>query len=123
MGFISVRPGWDPSVLAKKVLRQALETGVSHSRYLLRLTPVYGTCRAERKAVEQVAREACRAYSGTSRNDGDPVTFKIEPRVRTQAPLQRDELIATVGENVPSGWRAQLSNPHVWILVETARVR
>ncbi|KAF9790658.1 thump domain-containing protein [Thelephora terrestris] len=115
--FISCKPPVDPVKLVLKYLEGVRETGITQTRYILRLTPVSNSCVTALPEIKHLIQKAMEEFVSPL---GDDVafSFKIELKIRNHSTLTRQSLIEAVGESVPRKFKVDLEAPEVFILVE-----
>lgn len=105
-----------PDELVAKLLNDVLDTGRTKSRFVLKMFPVLGTCRAVEDKIEKLVEELV-----SSRFADRPLgTFAIIYKVRCNS-LSRDVILPTVGRAVyracPTS-KVDLANPDYVISVD-----
>lgn len=114
--FISCKPPVDPVQLVVKHIQNVSETGVTHTRYTHRLTPVSRTCPTNIPEIQSLLTRVSTAYFGP---DVQPkYSYKIELRMRNHNTLSRPQIIQEVAKCVPPEHKVDLQNPDVFILIE-----
>ncbi|KAF7316689.1 THUMP domain-containing protein [Mycena chlorophos] len=129
--FISCQPPVDPVKLVEQHLKNVDETGVTHTKYCMRLAPVSGSSVANLVEIEALCRSTFAAAFAekpfkvlqSPPSAKLPLTqcqYKIELKLRNHTVLARDTLIATIAQCVPqdAGHSVDLGNPDLVILVE-----
>jgi len=114
--FISCRPPVDPVQLVLKHIENVERTGVTHTRYTHRLTPVTNTCVANAPEIKSLALRILKLF--LAQNSDSDYRYKIELKVRNHNTLTRQLLIDAVVSCVPSGWIVNLEDAEVFFLVE-----
>jgi tRNA acetyltransferase TAN1 len=114
--FISCKAPVDPVQLVLKHIENVERTGVTHTRYTHRLTPVTNTCVANATEIKSLAQRVLKLF--LAQNPDSDYRYKIELKVRNHNTLSRQLLIDTVVSCVPSGWTVNLEDAEVFILVE-----
>ncbi|KAI0833301.1 hypothetical protein BC628DRAFT_1343060 [Trametes gibbosa] len=114
--FISCKPPIDPVKLVTTHVQNVLDSGVTHTRFSQRLTPVSASCVANLPEIQTLCGRMLKKVL-----DEDPekkFTYKIELRLRNHSTLKRDQLIPELAKVVPEGHTVSLENPELFILVE-----
>lgn len=105
-----------PDELVSKLLNDVLETGRTKARFILKIFPVLGTCRAVEDKIEKLVEELMSSYLA----DRPLGTFAIIYKVRCNS-LSRDVILPTVGRAVyracPAS-KVDLANPDYVISVD-----
>lgn len=105
-----------PDELVTKLLNDVLETGKTKARFILKIFPVLGTCRAVEDKIEKLVEELMSSYFA----DRPLGTFAIIYKVRCNS-LSRDVILPTVGRAVyracPAS-KVDLANPEYVISVD-----
>ncbi|KAH9960921.1 hypothetical protein BC827DRAFT_1370447 [Russula dissimulans] len=114
--FISCKAPVDPVQLVLKHIENVEKTGVTHTRYAHRLTPVTNTCVANVHEITSLAQRVLKPF--LAQHSDSNFRYKIELKVRNHNTLSRQTLIDTVVSCVPSGWAVDLENAQVFVLVE-----
>ena len=105
-----------PDELVTKLLTDVMDTGKAKARFILKIFPVLGTCRAVEDKIEKLVEELVSSYFA-----GRPLrTFAIIYKVRCNN-LSRDVILPTVGKAVykvcPLS-KVDLTNPEYVISVD-----
>ncbi|PCH42476.1 hypothetical protein WOLCODRAFT_102214 [Wolfiporia cocos MD-104 SS10] len=114
--FISCKPPVDPVQLVVKHVQNIAETGVTHTRYTQRLTPVSGTCVANIPEIQSLCKRVITPFF-----ESDPersYRYKIELRMRNHNTLARPVLIQELAKCIPEQHAVDLDNAEVFVLVE-----
>jgi len=114
--FISCKAPVDPVELVLKHIENVEKTGITHTRYAHRLTPVSNTCVANVPEIKSLAQRVLKPF--LAQNPATDCLYKIELKVRNHNTLSRQTLIDAVVSCVPSGWTVDLEGAKVFILVE-----
>ena len=105
-----------PDELVTKLLNDVLETGRTRSRFILKIFPVLGTCRAAEDKIEKLVEELMSSHFA----DRPLGTFAIVYKVRCNS-LSRDVILPTVGRAVHRACPASkvdLANPDYVVSVD-----
>jgi len=121
--FISCKPPVDPVQLVLKHIENVERTGVTHTRYTHRLTPITNTCVANVSEIKPLAQRVLKLFLAQNPDLDSDYHYKIELKVRNHNTLSRQLLIDTVVSCVPSGWTVNLEHAEVFFLVEVFKVR
>ncbi|KZT02615.1 uncharacterized protein LAESUDRAFT_744987 [Laetiporus sulphureus 93-53] len=114
--FISCKPPVDPVKLVMRHVENVAQTGVTHTRYTQRLTPVSATCAAN---IPEICSLCNRIANSFFESDLEKTyTYKIELRIRNHNTVTRSQLIEELAKCVSERHKVDLNNPEVFILVE-----
>jgi len=116
--FISCKAPVDPVELVLRHIENVEQTGITHTRYAHRLTPVSNTCVANVPEIKSLTQRVLKPFLLTQKDPDENCRYKIELKVRNHNTLSRQTLIDTVVSCVPSGWTVDLENAEIFILVE-----
>ncbi|KAJ7348921.1 hypothetical protein DFH08DRAFT_923852 [Mycena albidolilacea] len=114
--FISCKPPIDPVKLVMKHVQNVHETGLTHTRYSLRFSPVSAACVTNLPEIQALCRTAFEPFFGDA--VGQKFKYKIELRIRNHTTLSRSELIEAIAKCVPEGHTVDLDHAELFILVE-----
>jgi len=101
-----------------KHIENVERTGVTHTRYTHRLTPITNTCVANVSEIKPLAQRVLKLFLAQNPDLDSDYRYKIELKVRNHNTLSRQLLIDTVVSCVPSGWTVNLEHAEVFFLVE-----
>ncbi|CDO74900.1 hypothetical protein BN946_scf184988.g7 [Trametes cinnabarina] len=118
--FISCKPPVDPVKLVTTHVENVMRTGVTHTRYTQRLTPVAGTSVANIPEIQSLCGRLVR--EALAAEPEKKFSYKIELRMRNHSTLKREMLIPEIAKCVPEGHTVSLDNPELFILVEVFKV-
>jgi len=107
----------DPEKLALDIIDNILETGIAKARYILRMVPILGTCKAHEKNIEDLAKTALPQVFG---NDSK-LSYSILFKTRNNNSVGREEVIKILGaviRELPGETSVELKTPDVAIVVE-----
>jgi len=110
----------DPEALVTTIIDTVLASGLARARFILRLVPILGTCRAQEAAIEALAREVL----GPVFPPDSTATYSILFKTRNNGSLGRDDVIRAVGgvvRGLAAGTSVHLKAPAVSIVVEVVR--
>jgi len=110
----------DPEALVTTIIDTVLASGLARARFILRLLPILGTCRAQEAAIEALAREVL----GPVFPPDSTATYSILFKTRNNGSLGRDDVIRAVGgvvRGLAAGTSVHLKAPAVSIVVEVVR--
>ncbi|KDQ57361.1 hypothetical protein JAAARDRAFT_35992 [Jaapia argillacea MUCL 33604] len=117
--FIGCKSPVDPVALVRKHVENVLRTGITHTRFTQRLTPVSSACVANIPEIKGLCRRVILPFF---ENRSDKIyTYKIEIRSRHHNTISRDSIIQEVVACIPSQHKVDLSDPDVFVLVELFR--
>ncbi|KAH9856563.1 hypothetical protein C2E23DRAFT_721972 [Lenzites betulinus] len=114
--FISCKPPIDPVKLVTTHVKNVVDTGVTHTRFSQRLTPVSASCVANIPEIQTLCGRLVK--KALAEEPDKKFTYKIELRLRNHSTLKRDQLIPELAKTVPEGHTVSLENPELYILVE-----
>ncbi|KAF7359132.1 hypothetical protein MSAN_01254800 [Mycena sanguinolenta] len=114
--FISCKPPIDPVKLVMKHVQNVHETGLTHTRYSLRFSPVSASCVTNLPEIQTVCRTVFEPFFGEA--VGQKFKYKIELRIRNHTTLSRTDLIEAIAKCVPEGHTVDLDDPELFIIVE-----
>ncbi|UZJ55922.1 hypothetical protein CBS101457_005242 [Exobasidium rhododendri] len=117
--FVSVASPMDPVLLSCAMLDQIAKTGHVRGKFIQRLSPIYDTTRAE---VDKIGTLADSVMSKHFPKSEEPVTFKIDPRLRLHNLLSKMVIIQTIAPAVPPPHKADLLHPDYMINVEVLKM-
>jgi len=115
--FISCKPPVDPVELILRYVQNVEDTGVTHTRYTLRLTPVINTCTANLPEITSLFQRALKTFTELHPEHVHR-KYKIELRMRNHNSLARKAIIDAIVELIPEGWTVDLEDPEAFVLVE-----
>jgi len=107
----------DPVKLVLKQVNDVLNTGITQTRFVQRLTPVSASCMAN---IEEIKAMCCKTFHTFFDVDNaeQKFSYKIELRFRNHTDLSRSELIEEIANCVPEGHKVNLDEPEIFILIE-----
>jgi len=120
--FISCKAPVDPVELVLRHIENVEQTGITHTRYAHRLTPVSNTCVANVSEIKSLTQRVLKPFLLTQKDPDENCRYKIELKVRNHNTLSRQTLIDTVVSCVPSGWTVDLENAEIFFLMEVFKV-
>ncbi|KAJ7170867.1 hypothetical protein C8R43DRAFT_981342 [Mycena crocata] len=114
--FISCKPPVDPVQLVTTHIKNIQESGLTHTRYSLRFSPVSASCVTNLPEIQAL----CRTVIGPIFDEGvdQKFKYKIELRIRNHTTIARPALIEAIAKCVPEGHTVDLDDPELFILVE-----
>lgn len=110
-----------PDQLVEEIVRDLQESKVQKSRFILRLLPILGTCKAYDKNIEELLENI---ISDALSQTKQPSSYSVLFKTRNTNQISRDEVFKIVGgvmRNIPGPWRVDLEHPDVSIVVEIIR--
>ncbi|EIW83989.1 hypothetical protein CONPUDRAFT_99698 [Coniophora puteana RWD-64-598 SS2] len=120
--FISCKPPVDPIKLVTTHVENVRRTGVTHTKYVLRLVPVTGSCVANLPEIRSLCQRTLSKWTEENPIPKDEPDkkhrYKIELRIRNHNTVPRMDLIQAVAGCVPDSFQVDLHNPDVFILIE-----
>lgn len=111
---ISCKPPVDPVQLVTRYIADVVESGVTRTRAVQRLTPVSATCITNLQEITTL----CTKLLAPFLEDGKTFRYKIELRMRNHNTLTRPKIIEEVAKCVPETCKVDLEDPEVFILME-----
>lgn len=106
-----------PDELVTKIFTDLCETQKSKSRFILKLHPVLGTCRAVEDRIEALAEEVLPPFL----KDADGLTYCVLYKVRCNNSLGRDaviQLVARVADRINPSLQVKFDDPDLVISVD-----
>ena len=110
-----------PDQLVEEIVKDLQESKVQKSRFILRLLPILGTCKAYDKNIEELLENI---ISDALSETKQPSSYSVLFKTRNTNQISRDEVFKIVGgvmRNIPGPWRVDLEHPDVSIVVEIIR--
>ena len=109
-----------PTRLVDEVIRDLQESKVQKCRFILRLLPILGTCKAYEKNIEELAEKILPDSIEGTKNSTYCVLFKTR---NTNQVAREDvfKILAGVMKNTSDHWRVDLEAPDICIVVEIIR--
>ncbi|KAJ7707483.1 hypothetical protein B0H17DRAFT_1032850 [Mycena rosella] len=114
--FISCKLPVDPVKLVTTHMNNVEATGVTHTRYSLRFSPVVASCVTNLPEIQALCRTVFEPFFGDA--VGQKFKYKIELRIRNHTTIGRTDLIEAIAKCVPEGHTVDLDDPELSILVE-----
>ncbi|GJE88594.1 THUMP domain-containing protein [Phanerochaete sordida] len=111
---ISCKPPVDPVKLVTRYIADIVESGVTRTRAVQRLTPVATTCITNMQEITSLCTKLLAPFLA----DGATFRYKIELRMRNHNTLTRPKIIEEVAKCVPTTCKVDLEDPEVFILME-----
>ena len=110
----------DPAGLAHAIFTDLLQTKVQKCRYALRLLPVVGTCKANLKDINELAKEVLQSFFTEKKLE---VTYAINFKARNNNGVGREMTISSLRNTITEAFPSVLLrytpvNPQITILVE-----
>ena len=87
----------EPMKLVEHIFNDTLKTGLAHSRFILRLVPVEGTCKAEEDKITQLCHEIFEVYFKDN-FCSEELTFSTLYKIRFNNNLNRDIIYTCVNK-------------------------
>merc|ERR1719422_153977 len=109
-----------PDDIVEEIIKDIEKTQVQKCRFVLRMLPILGTCKAYDDNIRALARSILPDAFKQSQGPTYSVLFK--PRNSNQ--VTREDvfkMIAAVVRDVPGVWKVDLNNPDVSVVVEVIR--
>ncbi|KAI0779099.1 hypothetical protein BC629DRAFT_1264037, partial [Irpex lacteus] len=113
---ISCKPPIDPIHLVVKHVENVLRTGVTQTKFAQRLTPISGTCVTNVQEIKALCSRLLEPHL-LPMHQNSPY-YKIELRMRNHNTLSRPTIVEELAKCVPEGYKVDLENPELFILVE-----
>ncbi|KAJ7126798.1 hypothetical protein C8R44DRAFT_617358 [Mycena epipterygia] len=114
--FISCKSPVDPVKLVTTHIQNVQRTGVTHTRYSLRFSPVSASCVTNLPEIQALCRTVLEPFFGEEVDQ--KFKYKIELRIRNHTTIARLALIEAIAKCVPEGHTVDLDEPELFILVE-----
>ncbi|KAJ6457100.1 hypothetical protein C8R47DRAFT_1029184 [Mycena vitilis] len=114
--FISCKPPIDPVKLVMKHVQNVQATGLTHTRYSLRFSPVVASCVTNLPEIQGLCRTVLEPFFGEGVEQN--LKYKIELRIRNHTTLSRLALIEAIAKCVPERHTVDLDNPELFIIVD-----
>ena len=109
-----------PDRLVENILSDMRETKTQKSRFILRLLPILGTCKAYEKNIEEMASNILSVNLTTLPGSSYSVLFKT----RNNNQVKRDDIFRIIGSVMRSQtqpWTVDLEEPDICVVVEIIR--
>ena len=110
----------NPDKLVDNIISDLVQTKTQKSRFILRLLPILGTCKAYEKNIEELATNILSASLKTIPGSSYCVLFKT----RNNNQVKRDDIFRILGAVMRSQtqpWTVDLDSPDICIVVEIIR--
>lgn len=110
----------DPVKLVDDIITDISETKTQKARFILRMIPIIGTCKAYERNIEELAEQI---LSKVVSKDSD-FTYSIIFKTRNNNQVSRDDIFRVVGNVVrrqEGKTRVDLKNPNFCVVVEIIR--
>ena len=109
-----------PELLVSKITSQIYETKSQKARYILRMIPILGTCKAYNENIEKLANSILsKVFTEDSK-----ISYSILFKTRNNDKVKRDDIIKLIGKvirELPGTTTVDLNNPDICIVVEVLR--
>ena len=109
-----------PDQLVDNIVTDIIQSKTQKSRFILRLLPILGTCKAYEKNMEEMAENvlssSLKTISGT--------TYSVLFKTRNNNQVKRDDVFRIIGSVMRSQtqpWTVELDDPDICIVVEIIR--
>lgn len=102
------------------LLKLLNETKVQKCRSILRMLPIFGTCKAYEKNIEELAQSVIPSFV----KDDDDRTFCVLFKTRNTNQVSREDVFRVIGgvmRSLDGEWRVDLTSPGVCVVVEVIR--
>ena len=109
-----------PDKLVDHIITDIVQTKTQKSRFILRLLPILGTCKAYEKNIEELASNILSTSLKTIPGSSYCVLFKT----RNNNQVKRDDMfriLGTVMRSQTQPWTVDLDSPDICIVVEIIR--
>jgi len=109
-----------PGKLVEEIVNDLNETKVQKCRFILRMLPILGTCKAYEKNIEELAQSVIPPFV----KDDDDRTFCVLFKTRNTNQVSREDVFRIIGgvmRGLGGEWRVDLSSPGVCVVVEVIR--
>lgn len=110
-----------PDQLVDEIVKDLQESQAQKCRFILRLLPILGTCKAYEKNIEDLAKDL---ISHSLSDTKGPSSYSVLFKTRNTNQISRDDVFRIVGgvmREVPGPWKVDLEKPDVSIVVEIIR--
>jgi len=110
----------NPCEIVENLIEEIVRTGSQRSRFILRLIPILGTCKAYDKNIEELAENI---FSEVLMDDSD-LSYSILFKARNSNQVSREDVYNLVGgvvRRLPGKTRVDLHSPDLCIVVEVIR--
>jgi len=110
----------DPRKIVTDIIDDILATEAARARYILRMVPILGTCKAHEKNIEELAKTVL----ASTFPEGSTNSYSILFKTRNNGSLGREEIIKMIGtviRELPGTTSVDLKCPDVAIIVEIIR--
>ena len=109
-----------PGRLVEEIVNDLNETKVQKCRFILRMLPILGTCKAYEKNIEELADRVLPDVVSTTEDRSYCVLFKA----RNTGQVSREDVFRVIGDVMrrqPGEWRVDLTSPGLCVVVEVIR--
>ena len=109
-----------PGRLVEEIVNDLNETKVQKCRFILRMLPILGTCKAYEKNIEELADRVLPDVVSTTEDRSYCVLFKA----RNTGQVSREDVFRVIGDVMrrqPGEWRVDLTCPGLCVVVEVIR--
>ena len=109
-----------PGRLVEEIVNDLNETKVQKCRFILRMLPILGTCKAYEKNIEELADRVLPDVVSTTEDRTYCVLFKA----RNTGQVSREDVFRVIGDVMrrqPGEWRVDLTRPGLCVVVEVIR--
>ena len=109
-----------PGKLVEAIVNDLNETKVQKCRFILRMLPILGTCKAYEKNIEELAQSVIPSFV----KDDDDRTFCVLFKTRNTNQVSREDVFRVIGgvmRSLDGEWRVDLTSPGVCVVVEVIR--
>jgi len=109
-----------PGKLVEAIVNDLNETKVQKCRFILRMLPILGTCKAYEKNIEELAQSVVPSFV----KDDDDRTFCVLFKTRNTNQVSREDVFRVIGgvmRSLDGEWRVDLTSPGVCVVVEVIR--
>jgi len=110
----------NPKLLVNSILDDIVSTKSQKARYILRMIPVIGTCKAFNENIEKLAEEKLSDIF----KEGTELTYCLLFKSRNNNNVLRDDMIKLIGsvvKNQPGKTSVDLKTPDICIVIEVIR--
>jgi len=110
----------DPERLVHNIITDISETKIQKARFILRMIPIIGTCKAYEENIEKLAENVLSKIF----KDGTEMTYSILFKTRNNNKVVRDDTIKLLGsvvKRLPGKTSVDLKSPDVSVVVEIIR--
>ncbi|KAJ3023752.1 THUMP domain-containing protein 1 [Thoreauomyces humboldtii] len=114
--FLRTHAPIEPSSFVHTMLKDLESRNIKRTRYTQRLHPVQATCRAYMADIKIMAEKLLAPHFKVP--DQEPIRWAIEPRIKWNDAMKRDELIKEVAAIVGDHHTVNLTKPELTVVID-----